>query len=155
MTTNQKGAIAETAVVHAATKLGIDIYMPVSEGGRHDFILDLSGRLVRLQVKWGALYGDVIIVRCRSCRRTRQGLLHRGYTPDEIDAFAAYCMEADRCYYLPIEEFTRSQAIQLRIAPARNNQRQGINWAKDYDFEARLAQHGAVAQLGERRAGSA
>lgn len=155
VTTNQKGAIAETAVVHAATKLGIDIYRPVLEGGRYDFILDLSGRLVRLQVKWGAMYGDVIVVRCRSCRRAREGLRHRGYTSDEIDAFAAYCIETDRCYYLPIEEFARSQAIQLRVAPARNNQRQRINWAEKYEFTATLACHGAVAQLGERCAGSA
>jgi hypothetical protein len=153
MTTNQKGAIAETAIIHAATKLGIDIYRPV--GGRCDFVLDLSGRLVRVQVKWAARRGDVIVVPCRSCRRTRQGMLHRPYTADEIDAFAAYCQDVDRCFYLPIEEFARSQAVQLRLAPTRNNQQQRINWAEHYDFAATLACHGAVAQLGERRAGSA
>ena len=89
MTTNQKGAIAETAVAHAATKLGIDVYRPVADGGRYDFIFDLRCRLVRVQVKWGARYDDVIIVRCHSSRRTRHGLLRRSYTADEIDAFAA------------------------------------------------------------------
>jgi hypothetical protein len=38
MTTDQKGAIAETAVAHAAVKLGIDVYRPVVEGGRYDLV---------------------------------------------------------------------------------------------------------------------
>jgi PD-(D/E)XK endonuclease len=155
MTTNQKGAIAETAIAHSAIKLGIDVYRPVAEGGRYDLIFGIGTELIRIQCKWGARYGDVIVIRCRSCRRTRHGLLHRSYTAHEIDAFAAYCVDTDRCYYLPINRFLHSQAIQLRIGPTRNNQRRGINWAEDFEFAAKLRDYGAVAQLGERRAGSA
>jgi PD-(D/E)XK endonuclease len=154
MTTNQKGAIAETAVVHAAIKLGIDVYHPVMEGGRLDLVLDLDRRLVRVQCKWAARHGDVIVVRCGSCRRTRDGLLHRSYTANEIDAFAAYSVDTDCCYYLPLERFPHSRSIQLRLGPTRNNQRQRVNWAGDFEFAARLGGYGAVAQLGERDAGS-
>src|SRR4051794_15299449 len=42
MTTDQKGAIAELAIQLAATKLGIDVYRPVAEGGRYDMIFDLE-----------------------------------------------------------------------------------------------------------------
>jgi hypothetical protein len=78
------------------------------------------------------------------------------YTPDEIDAFAAYCRELDRCFFIPIEAFPDTTQIMLRLSPTRNNQRRGINWADDFDFAARLGQHqGAVAQLGERRDGIA
>ena len=52
MTTNQKGAIAETAVAHAAIKLGIDVYRPVAEGGRYDLIFVLDDDLLRVQCKW-------------------------------------------------------------------------------------------------------
>jgi PD-(D/E)XK endonuclease len=38
LSTNQKGAIAETAITHAAVKLGIAVYRPVAEGGRFDLI---------------------------------------------------------------------------------------------------------------------
>src|SRR5215203_2910941 len=38
MTTDQKGAIAELAIQLAATKLGIEVYRPVAEGGRFDMI---------------------------------------------------------------------------------------------------------------------
>ena len=51
LTTDQKGAVAETAVVHAATKLGIGVYKPVSDGERYDLIFDLGAELVRVQCK--------------------------------------------------------------------------------------------------------
>jgi hypothetical protein len=34
LTTDQKGAIAESAIVHAAIKLGVGVYRPLVEGGR-------------------------------------------------------------------------------------------------------------------------
>ena len=95
MTTNQKGAIAEAAITLAAVKLGIDVYRPVAEGGRYDLIFGVGSELVRVQCKWASKHGNVVIVRCRSCRRAREGLVHRGYTPDEVDAIAAYCLELD------------------------------------------------------------
>jgi PD-(D/E)XK endonuclease len=85
----------------------------------------------------------------------RYGLVRRSYSSDEIDAFAACCPETDRCYFLPLEIFENRTAIQLRLRPARNNQAARINWARDYEFAAKLGCLGAVAQLGERRAGSA
>ena len=148
MTTDQKGAIAELAIQLAAAKLGIEVYRPVAEGGRFDIILAPGDRLIRTQCKWATRYGDVVIVRCYSNRRARTGLVRRLYTPDEIDAFAAYCRELDRCFFIPIEAFPDATQIMLRLSPTRNNQRRGINWADDFDFAARLGQHqGAVAQL--------
>jgi hypothetical protein len=43
--TDQKGAIAESAIACAAIKLGIDVYKPLSDGTRYDLIFDLAGRL--------------------------------------------------------------------------------------------------------------
>ncbi len=154
MTTDQKGAIAEAAIVFEATRLGVDVYRPVAEGGRYDLILDVSSRLLRVQCKWAVRHGEAVLVRPYSCRRTRTGIARRAYTPEQIDAFAAYSLELHRCWFLPIEVFPRSSGIHLRLSPARNNQRIGINWADDFDFAAKLTQLGAVAQLGERLAGS-
>lgn len=51
LTTDQKGAIAETAIAHAATALGIEVYRPIAEGGRFDMIFLLDEELVRVQCK--------------------------------------------------------------------------------------------------------
>jgi PD-(D/E)XK endonuclease len=154
LTTDQKGTVAETAIVFAAVKLGIDVYRPIGEGGRYDMIFDVGQRLLRVQCKYAPLKDDVVLVRCRRARRTANGLLPHGYTADEIDAFAAYCPELDRSFFLPIENCRGRLAIQLRVSPARNNQTTGIEWADDFDFAATLVRLGAVAQLGERERGT-
>jgi hypothetical protein len=155
LSTDQKGNIAEAAIALAATRLDIDVYRPVGEGGRYDMILDLGRDLLRVQCKWAARAGDVILVRCYSSRRSAGGkLVTRRYSTDEVDAFGAYSRDLDRCFLLPPELWANRRLVQLRIAPTRNNQARRINWADDYDFEARLRALGAVAQLGERLAGS-
>ena len=150
MTTDQKGAVAELAIQLAAMKLGIEVYRPVAEGGRYDMILAPGEDLIRVQCKWACRYGEVVVVRCYSNRRAREGFRRRLYTADEIDAFAAYCQELDRCFFVPIVEAPTNE-LRLRLSPARNNQRRFVKWADDFDFEARLKRpQGAVAQLGER-----
>ena len=64
LTTDQKGAVAESAVIHAAIKLGIGVFKPLTDGERYDLIFDLRPRLVRVQCKWAVRQGDVIVVRC-------------------------------------------------------------------------------------------
>ena len=138
LTTDQKGAIAESAIVHAASKLGIDAYKPFGEGGRYDLILEVGPHLVRTQCKWAPRHGDVVVVRCYSNRRAREGLRRRCYTSAEVDAIAAYCQAIDRCFLLPADRIDGRPHVQLRLAPCRNNQRLGVNWADDFEFEARL-----------------
>jgi hypothetical protein len=56
-------------------------------------------------------------------------------------------------HYLPFHVFNGQPNIQLRLAPTRNHQRTGINWAEAFEFGATLGSPGAVAQLGERADG--
>jgi PD-(D/E)XK endonuclease len=156
--THQRGSVAEAAIALAALRAGFGVLKPLNDGERYDLVLDLRTRLVRVQCKAATQQGEVIVVRCRSGRRTRHGVVMRQDTSDEIDAFAAYCEEFDRCFFLPIERFDRRTAISLRLGQPRNNQKLRVNWADDYDLESmplHLWAQGAVAQLGERRAGSA
>ena len=155
VTTDQKGAIAEAAIALAAMKLGIDVYRPLGEGGRYDLILDVGSRLLRVQCKWAASLKQVLVVRCYTFRRTRHGWKKTTYSGDEVDVIAAYSMDLDRCFLIPIELVEKRPTIQLRVSPTLNNRKRRINWADDFDFEATLRRHqGAVAQLGERQSGT-
>lgn len=150
LTTDQKGVIAEQAIVFQAVKHGVGVLQPFGDE-RYDLILDLRPELLRVQCKWAVRAGDTVSIRTRRCRRGRDGLIHRNYDPGEIDAVAGYCMELDRCYLLPLEMSVGRAAVQLRIAPTRNNQKERINWARDYEFGATLSKlRGPIAQLGER-----
>jgi hypothetical protein len=117
-------------------------------------IFDLETRLLRVQCKWASRRGEVLVVSCQSARRCAEGFIRRPYTAAEIDAIAAYSLELDRCFLIPIDLVEHRPAIALRLTACRNNQKRRINWADDFDFPARLRQHqGAVAQLGERLPG--
>jgi PD-(D/E)XK endonuclease len=151
LTTDQKGAVAESAIAYAAIKLGVGVYKPLSDGGRYDVIFDLGSQLVRVQCKSAVHRGSVLAIPCYSARRCRGGFVKRPYAAAEIDAIAAYSPELDRCFFIPFDEIPGRTCLQLRLDACRNNQRRGINWANDFDFAARLtALLGAIAQLGER-----
>jgi PD-(D/E)XK endonuclease len=50
--------------VLAAMKAGVRVLLPAGEHAREDLVLDIAGRLWRVQVKWGrlSLGRDVVIV---------------------------------------------------------------------------------------------
>ncbi|MGH3110693.1 MAG: group I intron-associated PD-(D/E)XK endonuclease [Gaiellaceae bacterium] len=98
----------------------------------------MGSRLLRVQCKWAPRIRDVVLVRCRSCRRTRDGLQYRGYTAAEIDMIAAYCPDLDRSYLISADSFDGRVQLYLRLSPSRNNQRSGVNWADDFVLEAKL-----------------
>ena len=84
-------------------------------------------------------------------RRNREGS-SGGATASTRSMRSRRIVRSRPCYFLPIE-ISRTEAIQLRLGPTRNNQRCSVNWAKDFEFAATLGASGAVAQLGERLAG--
>jgi hypothetical protein len=137
LTTNQKGFVAETAVIHECAKLGVPVARPLDDQ-RYDLVFDLGVKLLRVQCKWAARVGDVIAIRTRTCRRAREGLIDRSYGRDEIDAIAAFCPETGSCYLLPHELSVERVMVQLRLEPTRNNQAAGIRWARDYELGATL-----------------
>ena len=147
MNASEKGGIAELAIAAEAAKLGIPVLRPMTEALRYDLAFDLGRRVARVQCKWAVLRGDVVEVKIRTHRRTRDGFATTTYTSEEVDYVAAYCAELDRCYALPISLVGGRTAVSLRLAPARNGQRAGLHFADEYTL-------GAIAQLEEHLAGS-
>jgi hypothetical protein len=45
LSTNQKGAIAETKIAAEATALGIPVLRPIVEHGRYDLAFEIEGRI--------------------------------------------------------------------------------------------------------------
>jgi hypothetical protein len=135
---DQKGALAELAITHHAARLGIAVLRPLTDGLRYDLVFDLGERLVRVQCKWAARRGDVLVIPCRSCRRSAEGFSRRPYSRKEVDLLAAYSLELDRSFLMTSDLFAGRPSIQLRLSPTRNNQHRGINWAEDFDFAATI-----------------
>ena len=147
--TNEKGALAEMSIAREAIRLGAGVLKPLSERQRYDLGLEIGDRILRVQCKWGRLIeGEVIHVRLATSRYDGHSYIRTNYELGEIDAVAVYCEELDSVFLLPIELVAGRSFIHLRVKPAKNGQRASINSEADF----RLS--GAIAQLGERSAGS-
>jgi prevent-host-death family protein len=150
LSTNRKGAIAETKIAAAATELDIPVLRPITEHARYDLAFEIGDRLYRVQCKWGGLHEDgaVIRVNLTSSWCTPTGYERRYYSENEIDLVAVYCGDLDRCYLLSSALAAGRRGIQLRVTPTKNGQRASLNHAVDFEFA------GAIAQLEERLRGT-
>jgi prevent-host-death family protein len=145
---NRIGNVAELTIAAEAAKFGFGVYQPLTEHGRSDLVLEIGGRLLRVQCKTAKLRDGVVVINLATSRRTANGYARTNYTSSEVDAIAAYCDPLRECFLIPIAVVDGQHAVRLRVSPARNGQRAALKWAEHYRL-------GAVAQLEERRAGSA
>jgi prevent-host-death family protein len=149
LTSNDKGNIAEAAIALEATKLGITVLKPTAEHGRYDLAFDLGDRIIRVQCKWGTFdpTQGVVCVRVGGSWHSPRGYVVSTYSADEVDAIAIYSGDLGEVWCVPIEVAAGKRQLHLRVEAPRNAQRACINLAGDYQL-------GAIAQLGERSAGS-
>lgn len=151
---SQKGAVAEAAITTAAIELGLTVLRPLCEGRRYDLVIDLDPQLVRVQCKLAKQLDGALFVGTHTNRYTPHGYVSTRYDATEIDAVAAYSPQSRTCYLIPIGEVAALRGIHLRLAPTRNNQAEGIRWARDYELSVALERYWGVgdgAQLVELR----
>ncbi len=148
MNPSTKGSIAEAAIAAEAVKLGVVVLRPLVEGRRYDLMFDIDGMLLRVQCRWGNYKGAVIAAHIGTCRLTPRGYVRTTYATSEIDAIGIYCADLDKCYLVPVNDVAGQSYLHLRLTPAANNQELAIKYAATYELK------GAIAQLGERVAGS-
>ena len=65
-----------------------------------------------------------------------------------MDAIAEFFPDTDECHLLPIAELDGQATLHLRLTPAIDGQQVAVKYAERYRLK------GAIAQLGERLAGS-
>jgi hypothetical protein len=133
-TTKTKGDLAELMVAADLRRKGYKVAIPFGEDWYYDLIIERDGRLERVQVKYAESDGAVLMVRCLSHSLTNGKVRHtKKYTASTIDWLAVYDRFTDRCYYIPAAELGEGKSlIHLRLTPARNGQRDGINFAEGY-----------------------
>jgi hypothetical protein len=153
LTPSQKGAVAEAAITAMAIQLGLVVLRPMCEGGRYDLAIDLEPELLRVQCKLARQVSGVLSVRLRTNRFTPGGYVSTSYTAAEVDAIAAYSPELHRGFLIPIDEAAGRCAVHLRLDPTRNNQAQGIKWARDYEFASGIERLRSGAEPRPRESG--
>ena len=138
LSTKAKGNLTELQCITAFYELGYQVSLPYGENSRYDFIADINGKLIRVQVKTSSPCKDTEGAVKFSTRSTRinstQNISH-SYTDKEIDYFATYW--DGQCYLIPISE-TASTAKTLRFEPPKNGQTKGIKFAVEYELAKQI-----------------
>lgn len=128
----QIGNLTELQCITSFYELGYKVSLPYGENSRYDFIADINGVLIRVQVKTckPSEDGSFISFSCRSTRVNANGCYHRQYSKDEIDYFCTYYNNT--CYLIPVTECSKEK--KLRFSTPKNNQQGRINYAKEYEL---------------------
>ena len=125
----QIGNLTELKCISAFYELGYSINIPYGENNRYDFIADIGGKLIKVQVKTSSTKdGNSYKFSCRSSRTNRKRTINKKYTKSEIDYFCTIIDE--KCCLIPVEECSNDKTI--RINESLNNQQKNVNYIDDY-----------------------
>lgn len=139
--TKQKGNLTELQCITACYAAGYSVSIPYGENSRYDFILDVDGKLLKIQVKTSRFKKtiknpkDAIVFTCRSTNVNSKGNTYHRYTKEQIDYFATFW--DGKCYMVPVEECSVEKTLWFN--PPANGQKSLISMAIDYELSNILA----------------
>jgi hypothetical protein len=122
----RKAEIAMVKVCLRALQLGAIVSKPVFEGARYDYVIEISGKLYRAQVKYAdgkhrSISGAVEVNLRKQIKKNR----NHPYDENEIDVLLVYVPKIDKICWFGPEVFSGKQSISVRVAPTRNGQVKG------------------------------
>jgi hypothetical protein len=119
-------------VMAELSKRGYDrIFLPWGDGDVVDLMVEMRGKLQRLQCKTARLEDGCVVFALGSLHWEKK--VWKPYSAKDIDAFIAYCPQTDKVYLFPHALAGVKQA-SLRVAPLQRNRTKGIMWAKDFEL---------------------
>jgi hypothetical protein len=108
--TKRLGELAEANFLSKATSMGFHVSKPWGDSERYDFIVDVKGRIFRVQVKSAHVEAKCGGGYHIDCGRTRY---RDAYTLDEIDMLVAYICPEDAWYIFPPSAFLTMGGVYL------------------------------------------
>lgn len=105
--TNRVGDIAEQAVILRCLELGWGVCRPIGNCLPYDLILDVHGKLVRVQVKsaWLGKDSGSYVIDNRRTKTNRRQMVRECYAHGDFDFAVIYLPPVSVFYVLPVEVF--------------------------------------------------
>lgn len=135
--TQSIGNLNELKCISKFMELGYECSIPYGNGAKYDFIVDIEGKLIKIQCKScshprknGVTDENAIQFSTVSQTTNTQKTVRHMYSKEQIDYFATSFN--DKVYIVPVEECSTSKT--LRFKPPANNNFQ-YNRAEDYEIE--------------------
>lgn len=134
MESHRKGDLTEAVVITELKRREIPVSVPFGDNERYDLVVETpDASFLRVQVKTGWLTEGVVQFHGKSQHTNASGNTYAYYDGD-VDYFAVYCHELDQLYWVGEDEF--DTGIRLRVEDPDVVQ-PSINWASEYEFDAR------------------
>ena len=111
------------------------VSIPYGDNSKYDFIADVNGRLLKIQVKTASKRDDESIkFSCRTTHVNCSGVRNVKYNSEDVDFFATYWNGT--CYLVPVNECSAEKT--LRFGAPKNGQTKGICLAENYRLDYQL-----------------
>jgi hypothetical protein len=139
--TKDKGDVGIGMVIANLMNNGIQVCLPISEHLPFDLVaISASYILRRVQVKYKSMRNGKISLSLRNSYSDRRGTHIRRTERSSFDAYAVYCPETHKVYYISVAEIPDRliNTFTLRVAPSKNSQIRGVNVAADFENPLRL-----------------
>jgi len=135
MTSRLKAEFACSKVDLRAFEKGAIVCTPKPEA-RYDRILDMAGKLFRVQIKYASVTPSHATGSVQVNLQTKYGNGTRtsGYTLSEIDALLVYIPVLDKVLWIPSEIFSGKSILTLRMSPSKNNQSKGVLMTTQFEW---------------------
>ena len=107
METNQVGDISEQAVILKSLEYGWGVCRPIGNRLPYDLIIDISGKLIRIQVKsaWFDKQSQNYLVDNRRTKTNRREMVRDRYDESDFEFAIIYLSDLRVFYVFPVAEF--------------------------------------------------
>ncbi len=124
MLTKQTGDVSELAVSLYCMKKGWGVLQPIGDYLPYDLVLDLDGRLLKIQVKtaWYDVSRRNYVVDNRRTRTNRRSIQRSSYRSEDFDFAVFYLAEIEVFYVMPVADFL-SYKSEIHLVETEKRQR--------------------------------
>lgn len=129
-----KGTLTELQCQKDFIQRNILVSQPIVQDSRYDFIIDLEGKLYKIQCKSSSLSADEKFISLKTQSTNIRTMKSTYYTKDEIDFF--YTCHQGVSYLIPVENAGKGET-RLRFSSNQPNN-PNIRWAKNYEIDLML-----------------
>ena len=129
-----KGALTELQCQKDFITNGILVSQPIVQDSKYDFIIDLGGKLYKIQCKSSSISNDKYFITLKTKSTNIRTMKDTYYTKNDIDFF--YTCYEGVSYLIPVEDAGNGETRLRFFSNQPNNP--NIRWAKNYEFNLML-----------------
>lgn len=122
MDTKLKADIAEFAVTAELLKRRFNVLKPVGDRLPYDLAIDVSGKLIRIQVKSAWFYKGAYKVDARITKTNRRRMVRKYYNENDFDFAIIYIQDLNVFYIMPQSVFSTYKS-EISLVEATKRQR--------------------------------